>query len=196
MPFCPSCGNNVAPDFAFCPRCGAKLPLDANPNGLERAKLRIETPKIADLLANYEGFLKDGIPEGRGTARYDNGDTYDGEWKEGVKHGQGVYTWPDGRKYEGQFRDDYLCGQGTMFFPDGNRYEGEFAKDQMNGHGIMIFKNADRCVGEWENGNPSGHYRFYFSDGYFLDGESIRFMGDDPVFRGVVRDNNGKSYYY
>ena len=197
MPFCPNCGNNVRPDFSFCPSCGAKLPHDDIGNNAEKGRLRIESSKVSGLMASYEGYLKDGIPEGKGIALYDNGNTYDGEWHEGVKHGQGIFTWPDGRKFEGSFKNDYLCGHGIMCFPGGKRYEGEFLNDQMNGHGIMILSNSDRYVGEWTDGIPSGHFRFYFSDGYFLEGDRFRFFGDEePMFLGVNHDSLGRNLYF
>ncbi|KAH3765252.1 hypothetical protein Pelo_2898 [Pelomyxa schiedti] len=55
--------------------------------------------------ATYTGRVVDGKPDGRGTAKYPNGDTYEGECLNGKADGWGVKHWADGGWYEGLYRD-------------------------------------------------------------------------------------------
>ena len=40
----------------------------------------------------YEGERKEGVPHGRGTMLYADGDMYEGTWRDGKQHGQGTMT--------------------------------------------------------------------------------------------------------
>lgn len=64
----------------------------------------------------YTGDWVNGIRQGKGTMKYDNG-IYEGEWKNDKKNGEGTYTWNDGKKYEGAYVDDVRSGEGV--FPAG-----------------------------------------------------------------------------
>ena len=46
----------------------------------------------------YEGEMKDGLRNGKGTYYWANGDRYIGNWAKGAMHGTGVITYSDGRK--------------------------------------------------------------------------------------------------
>ena len=53
----------------------------------------------------YEGERNAaGQMEGRGTARYADGDVYKGEWKAGKEEGRGTYRYADGDVYEGAWK--------------------------------------------------------------------------------------------
>ena len=41
----------------------------------------------------YEGTFKEGLPDGKGTYNWANGDTYTGEWTKGLREGQGTFTY-------------------------------------------------------------------------------------------------------
>lgn len=41
---------------------------------------------------HYSGEFKKGLPEGKGTYIWNNGDKYEGEWKKGFRDGPGKYT--------------------------------------------------------------------------------------------------------
>lgn len=51
-------------------------------------------------------------------------DTYEGEFIDGVPNGKGTYVWRDGDKYIGQFRNGKADGRGVMIYADGKRVEG------------------------------------------------------------------------
>ena len=41
----------------------------------------------------YEGQFSDGLPWGRGTYTWENGDVYVGDWKNGMRNGEGDFTF-------------------------------------------------------------------------------------------------------
>ncbi len=62
----------------------------------------------------YEGDMKDGTPNGFGTAFYTNGENYVGEWLEGKHNGAGTLTLPNGFKIEGDWKDGLYTGKSVF----------------------------------------------------------------------------------
>jgi hypothetical protein len=58
--------------------------------------------KLAD---RYEGTLKEGWAEGKGTLTRAEGGRYAGTWKHSLQDGDGRYDAPDGSWYEGQWKE-------------------------------------------------------------------------------------------
>ena len=125
MPFCPVCGSNINPGFAFCPVCGSKQSHDVAFHDVERGRIRIKSLTKPGLFGSYEGFHKNGIPEGDGVAFYDNCDKYEGEWHEGLKQGRGISIIKDYGRYVGEWVNDGPSGHFKFYFQDGELYEGE-----------------------------------------------------------------------
>ena len=42
-----------------------------------------------------------GHMHGKGTYKWEDGNTYEGDWDNDVRHGRGTYIWAGGRMYEG-----------------------------------------------------------------------------------------------
>ena len=84
----------------------------------------------------YTGEIQNGIPHGKGTAKYDT-NVYDGEFYEGYKHGKGRIVHADGEFYEGDFFQNKISGYGRYTFSDGEYYDGEWINDMMNGKGAF-----------------------------------------------------------
>jgi hypothetical protein len=72
----------------------------------------------------YQGFCIGGQPDGRGTWRYNNGDSHVGDYRAGRFHGRGTVTWANGNVYVGQFVGGMPEGQGTLTQHNGQKYEG------------------------------------------------------------------------
>ena len=71
--------------------------------------------------AEYRGEMVAGKPNGKGFARFKNGDTFEGEYVKGKRQGFGVYQFSDGEKYEGQWFQDQQHGKGIYYFANNNR---------------------------------------------------------------------------
>lgn len=137
----------------------------------------------------YEGLVKDGHPNGKGTAYYDNGDVYVGDWQQGIRHGYGSYTWADGRKYEGEWKDDFQSGYGVFhYLAVAGRvkitYEGEWKDGNFNGQGLIIYGDYYRVMANWKDGQIKGSFRRYKKDGTFEDCEG----GWVNIHGGVTRE--------
>lgn len=86
--------------------------------------------KIAD---KYEGSLKDGWAEGKGTLTRSEGGRYVGDWKHSLQDGEGRYEAADGSWYEGQWKDGQPHGHGQYQGPDGKSFVGEWVDGVFEG---------------------------------------------------------------
>ena len=105
--------------------------------------------------ASFEGYYREGLPEGKGVKKYASGAVYDGDWKNGFPNGKGVLKNDDGRIFDGDWKDGYLDGKVTLTWPSGQTYVGDYKKGQRDGYGVV--KNAAGAViysGEWKNDKP------------------------------------------
>ena len=149
---------------------------------------------IFNMQVLYTGCTRNGVPNGKGTARFGNGDTYDGEFANGVmnghgvytsyadgtiydgdfvqgaQHGRGTYTYKNGARYEGDVNNGIYYGKGCYHFPDGTQYEGDFVNGQFHGHGVFTWSNGDKYDGEWYGGVKHGRGVFRFANGKTMEG--------------------------
>ena len=109
-------------------------------------------------LGKYFGQVKNGLPEGKGTMYWTNGDRYEGEWKNGLKEGRGIMYWNNGNRYEGDFRNGGQEGKGICYYSNGDRYEGDWKNDKKEGQGIYYYNNGDRSMGDYSNDKPIGKH--------------------------------------
>ncbi len=79
--------------------------------------------KAAD---RYEGMLKEGWAEGKGTLTRVEGGRYSGDWRHSLQDGDGRYDAADGSWYEGQWKEGQPHGQGQYRTPDGRTFVGEW----------------------------------------------------------------------
>ena len=94
--------------------------------------------------ARYVGEYSNGIPNGKGTAYFKNGDIYKGDWINGKREGQGKLT-----------------------YANGDVYEGGFINDVKNGAGIFVYSDGTKKVGRWHNDTfqDDDYYTVYFPQG-------------------------------
>jgi len=100
--------------------------------------------------------------DGKGTAKFSNGDTYVGSYANGKRNGVGKYTWSNGSTYEGEYLDNKKHGQGTYTAPDGGKYTGSWKDDKRDGNGSYYYPNGDTYIGEWYNGAKHGHGEYTY----------------------------------
>jgi hypothetical protein len=70
--------------------------------------------------------------------KYNNDAVYEGYIVNGMKEGRGVQTWPDGSEYDGEWKENTAWGEGTLRHPDGSRYEGRWMHNHAHGYGRYI----------------------------------------------------------
>lgn len=72
-----------------------------------------------EISAKYTGDCKKGLAHGQGYAQ--GTDTYNGQFRKGLPDGKGTYTWANGDIYEGEWHAGYRDGFGTFTFSTGTK---------------------------------------------------------------------------
>ena len=99
----------------------------------------------------YWGEIKDGLPTGKGKARY-NDRTYEGYFENGLRHGYGEMILPNQTTYKGYYAGDNAEGEGKIFDLDGKLYfEGTWKNNKRHGVGTTYDEHGNASVDEWEN---------------------------------------------
>ena len=136
----------------------------------------------------YEGQIKMGKFNGRGTFTYGPnspwaGDKYEGEFVDGKRNGKGTYTYANGDKYEGDFvngrrngKGTYTCGPKSKWA--GDKYEGDFVDGNFHGRGTYTYANGDKYVGDYVDDRRNGKGTYTCSNGKQFTGN---FENDKPV---------------
>jgi hypothetical protein len=138
----------------------------------------------------YEGPMRDGVPEGQGIFRYDDGRRYEGQFAGGRFNGPGRMQYPDGRRVEAQFRGDFE-GSGTLSYPDGRLFEGQLQKGIPQGKGTMRMRDGSSVTGAFQNGRAEGRALQTRVDGSTYFGP---FAGGVPKGGGVCSGPGGASF--
>jgi hypothetical protein len=167
------------------------------------------------LLGEYTGPLRDGLPHGYGTLKLADGTTYVGEFVAGKYQGSGTLTrsdgvvqegtWADNRLVNGthtltlangtrarqQVRNGELYGPITLLYPDGRTYSGGLAGTVPQGQGTMTFPDGGRYVGEFVQGEPEGQGTYTYANGNRYQGE---FKDGKANGQGTFVYANGATY--
>ena len=120
-------------------------------------KVRTSMPKLT---ASWSGDCVGGIANGNGIIRFYKDQklflTYDGALKDGKINGKGTLTWPDGTKYVGELKDGAPDGEGAFTFFGGTKYVGEFKDGKFDGKGTLPRESGYKYVGEFKNSKLNG----------------------------------------
>jgi len=161
----------------------------------------------------FEGVMKNGKPNGKGSAIYDNGTKYEGDWKDGKRNGKGKMQFPKSESddrfsklfwdtnyiriqtYNGDWENGLPNGLGIyegQVNPDNERvkYEGELTDGKPSGKGVFVYYDGDKYEGEWKKGLKHGNGK--------LKGTSIDIEGfweDGSLKDGRGWKDNGCYYY-
>lgn len=102
-----------------------------------RGKLSGLTGMMGEVF-DYEGQLLNGVPHGKGTAKYRSGMLYTGDFFNGRMAGNGKLSFPDGTVYSGQFQNNRYHGEGVLVYANGDTYAGPFRNGATTGSGSYI----------------------------------------------------------
>ena len=163
-----------------------------------------------ELKGNYTGDCKKGKANGKGKAV--GADTYEGDFRSGLPEGKGTYRWSNGNEFTGEFAKGLKEGKGKLTFKRTNAtdstIEGYWKKDVYVGkyeHPYRII-NKSKSVNdvEVEYKNDKGNrITFFISNtsggAHFADGSEMPKMKVDEVQamtgsygRLYVNDNHAK----
>lgn len=99
------------------------------------------------------GSCRDGLPDGRGEAKFPDGRIYFGDMSGGLFAGTGTLQLPGGERYTGEFAGGRFHGQGVYSFANGDRYSGEFQDGIFHGRGVYRKQgDAEKYLAEYDHG--------------------------------------------
>lgn len=136
--------------------------------------------KFEDGFARVRGRFENGMPNGRVSIRFANGDRFRGTVENGLDTGEGVYLMADGAKLKGTFREGKFNGEVVSKSPDGEVFQGTF-KDNQRHQGVVIYADGSRYQGGFVDGKASGKGRLDVGGGVY-EGE---FAEGEPNGAGV-----------
>ena len=192
-PRCSTCGRKLTecqykghhPNKNNSPNKNNK-PAKARPQRHTDDSASSRTIKFADGI--YTGDSFDGMRQGYGTMKYNNGDVYTGLWENNKRKNKGTCTYKDGDTYEGYWENDTyeyygtltcasgdrysgtwrsgkLNGPGEYRKADGTSYKGSFKDSKRDGGGLYITVDGDSVTGEFKNDHSHGYTYIRYKDG-------------------------------
>jgi len=107
----------------------------------------------------YKGEIVNGVPNGKGKATFNDGDTYNGEWINGKMEGVGVFkSVKNNASYSGEYRNDLFEGLGTYTHGSGEIFFGCYKAGGRHGPYQYTFKDGSIKFGVYENDKDHGPY--------------------------------------
>ena len=220
-PRCRTCGRKLTecqykghhPNKNSSPNKDNK-PAKARPQRHSDNSSALRTIRFADGI--YSGVNIDGVRQGYGTFKYDNGDVYTGVWANNKRSGRGTCKYKNGDTYEGDWKND-TCQDGTLTYAngdeyygrwkkgkingwgkyrkaDGSTYEGKFKDSKKDGGGLLITAAGDTIAGEFKDDNMHGYNYIRLKDGTRILG---MFKNDIQNGFHISEGTNGNlSYLY
>ena len=185
-PRCRTCGRKLTecqykghhPNKNSSPNKDNK-PAKARPQRHSDNSSALRTIRFADGI--YSGVNVDGVRQGYGTFKYDNGDVYTGVWANNKRSGRGTCKYKNGDTYEGDWKND-TCQDGTLTYANGDEYYGRWKKGKINGWGK--YRKADGST-----------YEGKFKDSK-KDGGGLLITADGDTIAGEFKDDNMHGYNY
>ena len=218
-PRCRTCGRKLTecqykghhPNKNSSPNKNNK-PAKARPQRHSDNSSALRTIRFADGI--YSGVNVDGVRQGYGTFKYDNGDVYTGVWANNKRSGQGTCKYKNGDTYEGDWKND-TCQDGTLTYAngdeyygrwkkgkingwgkyrkaDGSTYEGKFKDSKKEGGGLLITADGDTIAGECRNDKAHGYNYIRYKDGTRA---MLMFKDDIPNGFCFTESTDGNLYY-
>ena len=218
-PRCRTCGRKLTecqykghhPNKNSSPNKNNK-PAKARPQRHTDNSSALRTIRFADGI--YSGVNVEGVRQGYGTFKYNNGDVYTGNWYNNKRSGRGTCKYKNGDTYEGDWKND-TCQDGTLTYAngdeyygrwkkgkingwgkyrkaDGSTYEGKFKDSKKDGGGLLITADGDTIAGEFRNDNAHGYNYIRFKDG-----TRVMLMCKDDIPNGfcIKEATDGNLYY-
>lgn len=116
------------------------------------------------------GYLENGILNGYGVCRWENGDWYAGTFENGIMHGQGSYHWDGGTVYTGSYINGKRTGLGCIVWVGGTMYVGSFENGEITGEGMYAWPDGSFYTGGVLDGAYHGYGTYTDSSGQVLAG--------------------------
>ncbi|CAG9319058.1 unnamed protein product [Blepharisma stoltei] len=120
--------------------------------------------------SEYEGFSRNGMPNGKGKLKLSDGTVYTGNFIDGKRQGYGKLKYHDDGFYEGEFRNDLCDGYGIRKWANGNKYKGYWVGGKMEGQGEYTWEDGRKYIGYFKNDNKHGYGELFWPEGRIYKG--------------------------
>ena len=134
-------------------------------DGYAEGKGVLEWVDAKDKHYKLEAEFVAGRVRGEGTLYAPYGEVYTGTLTDGVPDGHGYFREQDGSQFEGEVRMGKLSGMAEALYANGDDYKGEWKDDRPDGTGTMTWILGGRYEGDWKNGKPSGAGKIVYAGG-------------------------------
>ena len=159
-----------------------------------------------------------GVPDGKGTMTYEDGDVYTGAWRQGKQHGWGETKGANEKHYKGAWEDGQRQGEGQQTFGKGGSmysggwragdphgtgvmlsqkdfiftgmYDGDYRAGKREGFGTWQFNNGDTYRGRWSGGRIDGAGLYQAAEGYTISGKWQRIEWRDARKNHLTPDGH------
>jgi hypothetical protein len=126
----------------------------------------------------YEGYFKDGLPDGKGKRTFENGVQEEGIFVKSFLE-KGVRKFKDGSTLEGEFVKGIATGKLILKFANGDTYEGDFKNNNRDGYGIYKFASGNKYEGNLVENKFQGQGKFTFANGVIMIGKFVNNQFDN-----------------
>ena len=144
----------------------------------------------------FTGNLKDGVPNGQGTVRYNDGSEYKGGFHDGLPNGKGSYKNSKGHLvFEGVYGNGKRA-RGTHYADDGTvLFKGTYNRDgiRLEGFGVETGNNNDGTTWKYEGEYKKGKWN---GKGTYTNGEKRKGWGYKYVGEFLNNELHGKGTWY
>mmetsp|Transcript_19436 Transcript_19436/g.36231 ORF Transcript_19436/g.36231 Transcript_19436/m.36231 type:complete len:503 (-) Transcript_19436:15-1523(-) len=145
------------------------------PVGFARDPGEIFNSEGRETYYSYDGEWKDGLMDGEGVYRFEDGKTYSGLWKQNKPHGIGTAVYPIGSTYSGEWKNGKFHGEGVLEAKGGIRYEGVWKYGKRWGKGKVVLRSGLEYDGDWVDGKPHGRgIMKSVTTGYVYEGTFVK----------------------
>ncbi len=96
----------------------------------------------------YTGNLYLGMPHGKGTVTYANGDVYEGNFDMGKLSGEGIMTYKNGSVFKGNWKKDKREGKSVLTTANGVEHHGKYINDKKDGT-FYVYHSDEKVIQEY-----------------------------------------------
>lgn len=137
----------------------------------------------------YDGSVRNGVPDGSGSFRFEDGRRYEGGFAAGRLSGSGRMAYPDGRVVTGQYSADAEEAV-SLAYPDGRVFEGRVVQGTPQGKGTMRNRDGSSIAGQFQGGQAVGRGLYTAPDGGQFFGPMANNL---PQGNGICSRNGSSS---
>ncbi|MBR0900278.1 hypothetical protein JQ616_35460 [Bradyrhizobium tropiciagri] len=142
-------------DFLWEPRAPVRSDDSTLASGVGTLSWRVKSAPDYDrqyIYSVFKGTLKDGRPEGDGVLLvFRTGYSYSGHWVNGLMDGHGILKLENGDRYDGEFVAGKMDGEGRYASSDGSIYQGGFRNGSRHGRGKLLLAGGSYWT-VWDQG--------------------------------------------